>query len=802
MLYAETLTLARIYDLPDDSSVQDTISRGFGYLRRAGVSTSEIPSDWQVACAAIAALIKAGRFKGDDEDLRILAEDAEALADHDPSAALLPAAFAVAAWEIPAAGWLFSTSNGAKNWGWHDLVLPLARIMARIPAIWSGRHLIEEALRSLRYAGIANLSPQTAETLTGFRALRDELERRYIELRDSFAMAVKKASAVENAAIRAPLAALWWSLGDPWHAHGISETGFQPTFSQVQQLIDRVLRSVHTDPMLAATAERLWRAVPISSERYQSIYRRMKRSVQLHESYVNLEEIIYETGVSPSAAYSRALTSYFAGTLSSAEKDTISTLAPYVDLLGGIAAIRFTALNLLLGSIDGPQAQRWWHDLARQAAAIVQVENYRAPYLYDRSLDLPLYYLEDDNERLFLALERHRRASMEFVIRNIRPFTELTPQNGTLLNEEGEILSDIRWLRHQEIPAGMKGHEVDPRDALTERLRRLDEIVAELRPVALDYVKSSAFNVSAVADLQLGFDTGFPKFPDQVDGVALVEEAPESALRLEGAHALLERGSELVKMWAPDTALRLYCKIAAAFSEDTEPALREVAAEALTRIGMVLDRLDRHDEEIKSYEKVVMRFGDDLHLGTRIWVARALYNKALTLGHQGDLEAELQVYDEILGRFAHESDPGLCEPVAKAMFNMGRTLSKLDRAEAAICAYDHVMLSFGKDPDPNQRLEAAKALNNKAVKFGQLDRASEQIAAYDQVVACFGDESDLMLRREVARALFYKGLALNEQGQSRDATDAYRQVEAHFAGSTDPTLLEFVRLASANRAEI
>lgn len=513
----EAIAVAAAHDLPDEPDVtRRALARGTAVLARAGVQVPVL-QDWWAALAYLGEFLSARRVITGSDAFERVGEEAAALAEHDPLAALLPAAALVGQWEGSASDWLFLTRRGAMNWGWHGVVLPLAQVMAKIPAFWSVRHLIAEAIDALWHVRVMPATEYdwyTAEALAGFRELRDRLDSRYIRLHATIARDIQHASRPATAPIRSAIAALWWSLGDPSHAHGVADGTFQPTLRQVFLLTDRILRSAFLDPMLAATGARLWQKPGLRSERHESMYRRMVRYCPLSGQFADFENIIDRTGVSPSNAYARALTSYFAGTSSAAERDTIRRLVPHVQDSGGRAAIRFTALHLLLEAADGRPSRQRWVELAQAAAAASLELGYRFPYSYDRSLDLPLYYLECGSDDVFSAVERHRSAAMDFVLRNLRPFPPAAARSAALVTEEDQLLGQVRELRHGSLPTGLPGQPVgrgyDREPALTNRIGRLDGILAQLTTVAPDYVAAERFRASQAADLARAFDGGPP----------------------------------------------------------------------------------------------------------------------------------------------------------------------------------------------------------------------------------------------------------------------------------------------------
>jgi hypothetical protein len=525
-MLGEVMAAAVAYDLPDNHAVNRlALMRGADVLTRAGVQVPPqvlvLLDDWRVALAYLGEFLAGRQVINGDEAFDRVRKETAALAERDPLAALLPAAALVGQWEgtlNDESDWLFSTRSGARNGGWHGVVLPLARIMAKIPALWSARQLVAKAIDTLwfvRFRPATELNWHTAEAVAGFRELRDRLDSRYIQLHGKIARDIQHASRPAKAPIRSAIAALWWTLGDPWHAHGVADGTFTPTLRQVLQLTDRILRSAFVDPMLAATGARLWQGPGLQPERHESAHRRMTHYYPLANEFAEFENVVSRTGVSPANAYARALTSYFADTSSAVERDTIRALVPHIQAFSGRAAIRMTALHLLLETADGQPSQQRWAELAQQAAATSLKLSYRHHYSYDRSLDLPLYYLEGGQDYLFDAVEHHRSAAMDFQLRNLRPLPPTTAGSEALVAEEGQLLDEVRLLSQGGLPTDMpgqpaRGYSYNPEPALANRIRRLNEILTQLTTIAPDYAAAERYRASQAADLARAFGTGPP----------------------------------------------------------------------------------------------------------------------------------------------------------------------------------------------------------------------------------------------------------------------------------------------------
>ena len=201
------MAVAVAYDLPTDpGTTRRALSRSAALLAEAGVTVPSV-ADWPAATTLLDEFLSESRVIRDSEASVRIAGAAEALAEEDPVAALLPAAVVVAEWEGGSADWLFSTRSGAVNWGWHGLVLPLARIMARIPMLWSARQLVEDASRGMwlvRARDPGELDWHTVEALAGFKDLRDQLEKGYLAARDRLARDIQRATSRRGCAHPGP----------------------------------------------------------------------------------------------------------------------------------------------------------------------------------------------------------------------------------------------------------------------------------------------------------------------------------------------------------------------------------------------------------------------------------------------------------------------------------------------------------------------------------------------------------------------------------------------------------------------
>jgi hypothetical protein len=352
----------------------------------------------------------------------------------------------------------------------------------------------------------------TSEALAGLIAVRDELYGQYLGQRDELAWTLWKSCQPSDAAVRAPLAALLWTLGDPWWAHAVSREASVPSRGQLEGLLDVALRGAPFDPMLTSVGARLWGAPGMEMTGHEAMYRRLSQRWVASDAGRELEKSLATLGVSPSAAYSRALVSWFGGTLTDEERETIRSLQPFVASAYPAAAVRFLALHLLLNEENDPDIQEKWWRLAEHVRLVAADEHWHAQSdPYDRSMDLPFYYLEGASDECLTAIEGQRRTSLEFDLWNMLPPRPSEPEAQSLLNEEDNLLEEVRVLRYvsqlgrlplwasqvyrtyqtdedfRQEPAARWDDPDRARATLAEDRRRLNELAGELAAFAPSY---------------------------------------------------------------------------------------------------------------------------------------------------------------------------------------------------------------------------------------------------------------------------------------------------------------------------
>lgn len=213
------------------------------------------------------------------------------------------------------------------------------------------------------------------------------------------------------------------------------------------------------------------------------------------------------------------------------------------------------------------------------------------------------------------------------------------------------------------------------------------------------------------------------------------------------------------------------------FGEAPEAALRVQVARALVNKGFTQGELKHSEEEFASYDEVIRRFGEATEAALREPVAKALLNKGVAQSQLNQFETAIATYDELIRRFGEAPEAALHEQVASALVNKGFTQSQLKQFETAIVTYDEVIRRFGEAPELALRELVARALLYKAVAQGQLKQSEAEVATYDEVIRRFGQAPEAALRELAAEAWNGKGflkLLLAKACWTQDPREAQR----------------------------
>lgn len=435
----QAFLVAVAWDLPVEAPlVRDALSRSRQLLADHGVQAPAM-EDWHELGRYLDDLF-GGRAHLADSDRSEIAN--AALQEECPLAAIAPAFAVVAEWEGPSQAMLLRTEAGARNWGWHGLLLPLTRTLLRADATWAADAITERAV------GIVSMATDRIpadfprwyldEAIAGFRDVAREVARRHDKARDELAYAVQRACRPAEAPMRAVVAALWWTLGSPWHAAAVASGELVPTLRETKTIVGALLRSIDRDSLLGAVGAQLW-AVPGPADTGG-----LSRRLGVHlatEEYERLEAPFRAHGISPSRLYADVLVGWFAGRVRRDAAEIAEGIASALEHDVPLAAIRFRALQLLLrGDHEA------WSDLAERASVLVADDNWTATEnAYDRFVDLPLHYVEGEPDERLAALERHRAAALTYagLVERVLHASEADDPRG----DRYELLAEARGLR-------------------------------------------------------------------------------------------------------------------------------------------------------------------------------------------------------------------------------------------------------------------------------------------------------------------------------------------------------------------
>ncbi|MBV8987997.1 MAG: hypothetical protein JO372_05480 [Solirubrobacterales bacterium] len=361
--------------------------------------------------------------------------------------------------------------------------------------------------------------------------MKQEAERRQRVARDEFAWALRSGCRPVDARLRAVVAAVWWTLGSPWHAQAVASGELSPTLGQLRAIVDSVLRTGSTDPLLGAVAAELGETsnggVPAPSD----LDRRLRIALRT-PGYNRVEEPFEDMGMSPMRTFTRCLVAWFRRELTDDDRALVSRIGAFLWSIDTRAAIRFRALELL--TRPGPAVdETQWLDLVERSTTEVADTSWTATENpYDRSVDLALHYLRGDPESHLAILERHRAAALEYPL--IAEGVSREPRADTLA-EERQLLQESRGLRLltqlQRLPPSLTRASVDiPTEGIPAVSQFFDErhswtdtdtAITELRRIRQ---RLAAIRTDLVIDLS---DNGMDAGPaDELDVFASALAAP------------------------------------------------------------------------------------------------------------------------------------------------------------------------------------------------------------------------------------------------------------------------------------
>lgn len=478
------------YDLPlDDSSITQSFLCCSGILRDAGLAAPSLHGLEEATIYWEKLYNGEITFADSEKELRA-AEISEQSAD-DSWAAAFACMTVVHAWEGRAQPDLGRTKAGARNWGWHGLVLPLARTLQRAGALWAGRKLTSISQNILSRAG-QGCPWHTESAQQEIAILRKYYETLYIRERDNAAHHFSEV-AKQSEQMRATLAAVWWTLGVPALAHSVATGKMKPTAKQVKLLLDDFIRKNDADALLWQTVGSLWRVPQTDPVLHPTIYKRTAWFYPIEESAVRLAQRDPHIGCSASAVYSSLLNDLLANRPIRGDAvaflDYFSLRLPQSEALTGI---RFDCLRLLIEDWHYGVTSALWSELTIRAREVLAELEWRVdPARYDRTLDIPLYYLGTEDDDGLRTLEEHRSAAVEF-----HTYCASTQRDGDEAGhaQAGKDVEEVRKLRFimalNDLPSALgeafivswqPGEDVTAWSNRERAQARLIELQAELR---------------------------------------------------------------------------------------------------------------------------------------------------------------------------------------------------------------------------------------------------------------------------------------------------------------------------------
>ncbi len=279
------------------------------------------------------------------------------------------------------------------------------------------------------------------------------------------------------------------------------------------------------------------------------------------------------------------------------------------------------------------------------------------------------------------------------------------------------------------------------------------------------------------------------------------EDSKDNNILEEVAKALVNKGSEFLKLDKDEKAIEVYDEVVKRLEDSKDNNILEKVSSALVSKGVTLGQLNRSEEAIEVYDEVVKRFEDSKDNSILKNVVKALFNKGVRLGQLNKSKEEIEVYDEVVKRFEDSKDNSILKNVASALHNKGVRLGHLNRIEESIEVYDEVVKRFEDSKDNSILEKVASALHNKGVTLGHLNRSEEAIEVYDKVVKRFEDSKNNSILEKVSSALHNKGITLGHLNRSEESIEVYDEVVKRFEYSKDNSILEQIARALINKIE-
>jgi hypothetical protein len=325
-----------------------------------------------------------------------------------------------------------------------------------------------------------------------------EIDRRQQRERSEFAWDVHKLAGSQSS-VRRALAGLAWTLGDVTRARALGERLYAATPSYVDSITNMTLDQNNFDPFILI----MWSELLSRAEDELRNHKGVTRRLRIHLTRL-FRKSQYEH-MSLLSAYASLASEIFGGPPDPAHvkdyEQCYRDLAPVLNEAPGDVLIRASGLrNLVIARSDDERIATWqW--LAAEAitvAAATVIDG--VPRSYDRSLDIPFYYLPAETlsaleEKIGLIGDFRYQSQGHWLVVNppIRP-AALAGRARQLIEREDELMLELRDCRffmllrslpmplatyqslHEELTTG----QVDAWQSPERARDRYSELVAEI----------------------------------------------------------------------------------------------------------------------------------------------------------------------------------------------------------------------------------------------------------------------------------------------------------------------------------
>ncbi len=364
-------------------------------------------------------------------------EQAGDLAAEDPLAGSAAALYALAAWQ---AG---RRMTGPLDDGWFTVPPRVAELLLAAGGFRGAGELVSASRQHIERVVREYYRADVIERMAPYRRATDRLASTWQDAKAELAYDLRTACRRSAQRTRAVIAALLWLSGNAPRAELIAaDPSYTPTIDTFTELISAAIPSLADDLLNQYTWLALKGRPELDIRRHRILFPYINARYQgtlLHED----DSLVSSFGYSSGQIFAGGLIEYFDHSVTDQVRGAVDgafeSVGEDIWATAPVARLRYRALRLLLSATGD-----WW-ELAAEATALLDAATRNGEVLVaSRWLDLPLFYLDGDDERAIAALERHRTAGLAYRFAIAAPPPAPDDQLADLLAEECRLLDELR----------------------------------------------------------------------------------------------------------------------------------------------------------------------------------------------------------------------------------------------------------------------------------------------------------------------------------------------------------------------